>query len=423
MSRDAWKRYGQGGSWFYEVVRPGFKCNMTDIQASLGLHQLTRLAELQDRRHAVVKVYEEGFADLDSIEVPMELPGFRSAWHLYPIRLHLDRLNIDRSAFIDELGPTQHRNKRSFHPCPHAPLLPGSLRLQGDGLSSCVGRVPTTHQPAAEPAHDNGRRSRCRRCCPRNRQHQRNRLMTDRHKSDPYRSKRALDIAAAAVGLLIASPVMAAIAIGVRTTSSGPAISPRLESWTERQTIHAVQVPLDASIARRLSGTLITAAGDDRITRMGTISPFDKARRASTTRQRVARRHEHRRARAPRTRGTSSRYTADQRRILDWRPGLTSPASIEYRHEEEILSTAGDLETAYARSWRPSCNSTSRISRGARCEATCRSIFRTHPIAFCLTETPTNRSVHGFYLSRSAASGSHHRIVIGTNPGPLISNS
>jgi len=104
MSRDAWKRYGKGGSWFYEVVRPGFKCNMTDIQASLGLHQLTRLAELQERRQAVVEIYQEGFADLRSIELPTELPGYRSAWHLYPIRLHLDQLKIDRSAFIDELA-------------------------------------------------------------------------------------------------------------------------------------------------------------------------------------------------------------------------------------------------------------------------------------------------------------------------------
>jgi dTDP-4-amino-4,6-dideoxygalactose transaminase len=113
MSRDAWKRYGQGGSWFYEVVRPGFKCNMTDIQASLGLHQLERLAELQERRHEVVEIYQEGFADLESIQLPVELSGYRSAWHLYPIRLHLDQLRIDRAAFIDELG--RHNIGTSVH--------------------------------------------------------------------------------------------------------------------------------------------------------------------------------------------------------------------------------------------------------------------------------------------------------------------
>ena len=113
MSRDSWKRYGQGGSWFYEVVRPGFKCNMTDIQASLGLHQLERLAELQERRHAIVEIYRDGLADLHSLQLPTELEGYRSAWHLYPIRLHLDQLRIDRGAFIDELS--RHNIGTSVH--------------------------------------------------------------------------------------------------------------------------------------------------------------------------------------------------------------------------------------------------------------------------------------------------------------------
>ena len=113
MSRDSWKRYGQGGSWFYEVVRPGFKCNMTDIQASLGLHQLERLAELQERRQAILEIYQEGFADLNTIQLPAELAGYRSAWHLFPIRLHLDQLRIDRAAFIEELG--RHNIGTSVH--------------------------------------------------------------------------------------------------------------------------------------------------------------------------------------------------------------------------------------------------------------------------------------------------------------------
>lgn len=113
MSRDAWKRYGQGGSWFYEVIRPGFKCNMTDIQASLGLHQLERLAELQERREQIVDVYREGFADIAELQTPTELAGYRSAWHLYPLRLRLDMLSIDRAAFIEELG--RHNIGTSVH--------------------------------------------------------------------------------------------------------------------------------------------------------------------------------------------------------------------------------------------------------------------------------------------------------------------
>ncbi|MBI4934940.1 MAG: DegT/DnrJ/EryC1/StrS aminotransferase family protein [Actinobacteria bacterium] len=104
MSRDAWKRYGQGGSWFYEVIRPGFKCNMTDIQASLGLHQLRRLEGFQARRRQVIDQYRAGLGDLQAIQLPIERPGVSSAWHLFPIRLRLDHLTIDRSAFIDALG-------------------------------------------------------------------------------------------------------------------------------------------------------------------------------------------------------------------------------------------------------------------------------------------------------------------------------
>jgi dTDP-4-amino-4,6-dideoxygalactose transaminase len=104
MSRDAWKRYGKGGSWFYEVVRPGFKCNMTDIQAAIGLHQLKRLESMQTRRGEVVAAYGELLGDIPEVQLPVEQPGVSSARHLYPIRLHLDRLRIDRSAFIDEMA-------------------------------------------------------------------------------------------------------------------------------------------------------------------------------------------------------------------------------------------------------------------------------------------------------------------------------
>lgn len=104
MSRDAWKRYGKGGSWFYEVVRPGFKCNMTDIQAAIGIHQLEKLDRFQQRRRDVVAAYRDGLGGLAELELPTERPGVSSAWHLFPLRLHLDALRIDRAQFIDALG-------------------------------------------------------------------------------------------------------------------------------------------------------------------------------------------------------------------------------------------------------------------------------------------------------------------------------
>lgn len=103
MSRDAHSRYSAQGSWYYDVTLPGFKCNMTDVQAAIGLAQLRKLASFQERRRRVVAQYQEAFADLDAIETPVVLPGARSSWHLYVIRLRLEALSIDRNRFIDEL--------------------------------------------------------------------------------------------------------------------------------------------------------------------------------------------------------------------------------------------------------------------------------------------------------------------------------
>ena len=121
MNRDAWKRYTAQGSWFYEVVRPGFKYNMTDIQAAIGLQQLKRLPEMQVRRREIFAAYNAGFAGLDAIERPTVRPDVEHAWHLYVIRLNLDRLTIDRSRFIEELrvrniGASVHFIPVHLHP-------------------------------------------------------------------------------------------------------------------------------------------------------------------------------------------------------------------------------------------------------------------------------------------------------------------
>ena len=104
MSRDAWKRYGTVGSWYYEVVLPGFKCNMTDIQAALGLQQLHKLPQFQQRRREIVRQYQAAFAAMPELQTPTERPEAESAWHIYALRLNLEQLRIDRAQFIQELA-------------------------------------------------------------------------------------------------------------------------------------------------------------------------------------------------------------------------------------------------------------------------------------------------------------------------------
>jgi len=121
MSRDAWKRYDANGSWYYEVVEAGWKYNMTDIQAAIGLVQLQRLESMQRRRREIVAAYNQAFGQLDALQTPTERPDAESAWHLYVLRLNLDRLTIDRARFIEELrarniGTSVHFIPIHLHP-------------------------------------------------------------------------------------------------------------------------------------------------------------------------------------------------------------------------------------------------------------------------------------------------------------------
>jgi dTDP-4-amino-4,6-dideoxygalactose transaminase len=121
MNRDAWKRYDQAGSWYYEVVMPGFKYNMTDIQAALGIWQLKKLAVHQQRRREIAASYNQAFASLEALELPVARPDVDHAWHLYPLRLRPGTLTIDRAEFIRQLtarniGSSVHFIPIHLHP-------------------------------------------------------------------------------------------------------------------------------------------------------------------------------------------------------------------------------------------------------------------------------------------------------------------
>lgn len=103
LSKDAWDRYTDRGSWAYQVLMPGFNYVMTDLQAAIGIHQLARLDELQARRARLAARYDDALASIPEVIRPPRLPDTVHAWHLYPIRLDLERLRIDRAAFIERL--------------------------------------------------------------------------------------------------------------------------------------------------------------------------------------------------------------------------------------------------------------------------------------------------------------------------------
>ncbi|MBS4033787.1 MAG: DegT/DnrJ/EryC1/StrS family aminotransferase [Ignavibacterium sp.] len=103
INRDAWKRYSESGSWYYEVVAPGYKYNFTDLQASLGLPQLKKVDIMWEWRKKIAARYTEAFKDFDLIKLHTIKGDRESSWHLYPVKLNLEMLTKNRAQLIDEL--------------------------------------------------------------------------------------------------------------------------------------------------------------------------------------------------------------------------------------------------------------------------------------------------------------------------------
>lgn len=121
ISHDAWNRYDSEGSWYYEILSVGYKYNLTDIAASLGLAQLKKCQAMAAARRRIAEAYNCGFGDVAEIQTPVCQPGIQHAWHLYVIQLDLERLTINRRDFIKALrekniGASVHFMPLHLHP-------------------------------------------------------------------------------------------------------------------------------------------------------------------------------------------------------------------------------------------------------------------------------------------------------------------
>jgi perosamine synthetase len=173
LSHDAWNRYSGGASWDYRIVAPGYKYNMTDVAAAVGVHQLERAESMRLERQAIAEQYLSELADVDELELPLTHADRIHAWHLFPIRLRLDRLAIDRNQFVDELraagvGCSVHWRPLHLHPyyaerfgwtaehCPVAsqvwqrsvslPLFPGMTQAERQQVVAVVRELCRRHR-------------------------------------------------------------------------------------------------------------------------------------------------------------------------------------------------------------------------------------------------------------------------------------
>jgi len=121
ISKDAWKRFTSEGSWYYEIVAPGFKYNLTDLAAAIGIHQLRKADQFRKERERVAVLYRQRLGEIEEIVLPTEDPNRIHSWHLFVIRLRLPWLTIDRDHVIEELkragiGTSVHWMPLHMHP-------------------------------------------------------------------------------------------------------------------------------------------------------------------------------------------------------------------------------------------------------------------------------------------------------------------
>jgi len=140
-SRDAWSRYAERGSWYYEVVACGFKYNLSDIQSAIGLHQLRKLEGFISTRARYAAIYNEALAGLETVECPLDRIDSRHAWHLYILRLNPEYLQIDRAEFIEELAARGIGTSVHFIPIPLHPFF-AQLPLNGDRCPRALALYP-----------------------------------------------------------------------------------------------------------------------------------------------------------------------------------------------------------------------------------------------------------------------------------------
>jgi perosamine synthetase len=146
LSHDAWDRFATNGKWDYQIVQPGYKYNLTDIAAAIGCHQLARAEEMRKQREGIAEFYLQSLAEVAEIALPPSDENRIHSWHLFPIRLKLPSLKIDRNEFIDELkrngvGCSVHWRPLHMHPLYrerlgwNETLLPAATKLWSEIVS------------------------------------------------------------------------------------------------------------------------------------------------------------------------------------------------------------------------------------------------------------------------------------------------
>ncbi len=395
ISKDAWKRFSAEGSWRYEILAPGFKYNLTDMQAALGLSQLAKCQWMWARRNALAQRYNEAFSALDAFEIPAQRTDVLHAWHLYVLRVCPGGLSIHRDRLIEELkergiGVSVHFIPLHLHPYYRDTwgYRPGDFPVAEDYYDRCLSlplyaamteenqsrvidairdiafRYRRTSTSVFSPPYGDSD-------CPPPDQGDGGRLKpedsegshggvvqaTERYAflaTGPLADsggwyervgKRALDTILASAGLLTVLPLMGVCAIFVRLSSPGPILFRQTRVGRGRRAFELLKF---RTMRTASGGPLITAAGDPRITAAGKwlrrwkLDELPQLINVLKGEMSLV-------GPRPELPQYVAGYTARQMGVLSRRPGITSPASVMYIDEEKALAGQADGEDFYLR--------------------------------------------------------------------------
>lgn len=142
ISRDAWKRFTGEGNWYYEIIAPGFKYNLTDIASAIGLHQLRRSDVLHAQRCRLAQRYTALLGDIEELELPRVEPGRIHSWHLYGVRIRPGRLKIGRNEFVDALKARGILTSVHYMPLHMHPYYREKYGYRSEDLPAMAGVYP-----------------------------------------------------------------------------------------------------------------------------------------------------------------------------------------------------------------------------------------------------------------------------------------
>ncbi|MBV6512838.1 MAG: UDP-4-amino-4-deoxy-L-arabinose--oxoglutarate aminotransferase [Ignavibacteriaceae bacterium] len=129
IDRNVWNRYANAGSWYFEVIAPGYKYNFTDIHAALGIVQLRKLEEMWTARKRITGIYDKGFTNNELLTLPKHFPDRESSYHLYAVRVNQDALSVSRDQIIQELKEEGIGTSMHFIPVHRHPFYRDTFKL------------------------------------------------------------------------------------------------------------------------------------------------------------------------------------------------------------------------------------------------------------------------------------------------------